>query len=604
MLEPTTKELIDPSSAFLQSYAQSKGGKIKVFVDKEGTLDTYAGKPIDSLEISDSAYLFIVDSISSLNQQINLDISVTTEKAESDIKVFKHSFDVSGAGESSGLTKLSYSYSGSAKTPENVSFEYIDISVNTIFGDDKTNFWKYVFLHELGHALGLEHPFDLLDGDGIGDKSNPTIDETLMAYGPPTNNAYPTQYKDVDIQALQEIWGEGSKGEGGSAGTDSALQVLVKNNMEETINWSSTPLDNVSEETYQDINWSKVNLQELFKNKSAIVWPWVQFNELTAKQYKAINWKKVEINGFTEQNYGDIDWSLVNFKRLLKHHDQSLKWSQVEFEEAFASSAHKKINWSKVNFDSFSDASYSSINWSKVSFSGKKSVAKSSSLDWSKVEMYQIFSTNAYKKVDWSKINFTNFSDSEYAKINWSKVRYTGQKAITQAKQFDWNNVNLSQVFNSKAHKSIDWSEVDFKQLDSEKYNEVDWGNINFSGKKGIDYTLADWNAIISSTSFSKKAASKINWLKVDASALNDNTLSILQSDQFSSKNKVLGAFLQGALTAYGNETKALSFAGTSNFLANTANPDNEITLWQKGNLSCCEEIFSPNAINGVPQKI
>ena len=68
-----------------------------------------------------------------------------------------------------------------------------------------------LFLHELGHVLGLEHPFDNSDGDCIGSvdpwgQRSAHTGQTLMAYRDPPGNVR-TFFTDLDILALQEIWG-------------------------------------------------------------------------------------------------------------------------------------------------------------------------------------------------------------------------------------------------------------------------------------------------------------------------------------------------------------------------------------------------------------
>ena len=68
-----------------------------------------------------------------------------------------------------------------------------------------------LFLHEFGHALGLEHPFDNTDGDCIGStdpwsKGSAHTGHTLMAYRNPPGKVK-TFFTELDIAALQVIWG-------------------------------------------------------------------------------------------------------------------------------------------------------------------------------------------------------------------------------------------------------------------------------------------------------------------------------------------------------------------------------------------------------------
>jgi hypothetical protein len=85
--------------------------------------------------------------------------------------------------------------------------------------DDKGNYigeftdghkaeWKKVFLHELGHVLGLEHPWDMKNGDLDSDAPDSTspIAPTIMGYVNP-NSHWDEWYEPIDIYALTNIWG-------------------------------------------------------------------------------------------------------------------------------------------------------------------------------------------------------------------------------------------------------------------------------------------------------------------------------------------------------------------------------------------------------------
>jgi RTX toxins and related Ca2+-binding proteins len=70
---------------------------------------------------------------------------------------------------------------------------------------------QYVNLHEWGHALGLEHPFEAGDGDVYAGNVNPWTsaypEETVMAYRDPLSGDWPDFFTPNDLNALIAIWG-------------------------------------------------------------------------------------------------------------------------------------------------------------------------------------------------------------------------------------------------------------------------------------------------------------------------------------------------------------------------------------------------------------
>ena len=67
--------------------------------------------------------------------------------------------------------------------------------------------FRYTFLHELGHVLGLEHPFDNSDGDAEGQRfGQPDAATTMMSYTRP-QEGWPGSYQMLDWAALATVWG-------------------------------------------------------------------------------------------------------------------------------------------------------------------------------------------------------------------------------------------------------------------------------------------------------------------------------------------------------------------------------------------------------------
>lgn len=72
------------------------------------------------------------------------------------------------------------------------------------------DFGRYVFNHELLHALGLEHTFDNSDGDfylSTDPQQSATPEESVMSYRTPTSGVYPADFSQYDYEALGQIWG-------------------------------------------------------------------------------------------------------------------------------------------------------------------------------------------------------------------------------------------------------------------------------------------------------------------------------------------------------------------------------------------------------------
>ena len=68
--------------------------------------------------------------------------------------------------------------------------------------------WRNIFLHELGHFLGLEHPWDKDDGDWAVDEWSDSHASTRMGYNEHLDGSN-VWYSSLDIEALENIWGKG-----------------------------------------------------------------------------------------------------------------------------------------------------------------------------------------------------------------------------------------------------------------------------------------------------------------------------------------------------------------------------------------------------------
>ena len=175
-------------------YLHSSGGAVQV------SGGGFGSQTIQSVPIMGQDQDYIRSIVNRLDSIIDLDFAFVGEVSQADT-AFYYDQEINVGGSGSGQI-LGLAVSGS---------EGWELFVNYPEVANNWDYRQYVNVHEWGHSLGLEHPFEAGDGDTYKGNIDPWAsaypEQTVLAYRNPQSGDWPDFFTTSDLNALIEIWG-------------------------------------------------------------------------------------------------------------------------------------------------------------------------------------------------------------------------------------------------------------------------------------------------------------------------------------------------------------------------------------------------------------
>ena len=197
-------ELLDNGSVGVTRRATATDGVLDYYLHAPGGAVTVSGggfgeQEIQSIAIAGTDQDYFNAMVRRLDRIIDLDFTQVDNPLSADVDLYYDTeIDLGGGGITLGLATTS-------------GVGGWELYLNYPALDNDEPYRRYALIHEFGHSLGLEHPFEARDGDvfnGITDPwSSAHPEDTVMAYRSPRSESWPEFFSDNDLNALIEVWG-------------------------------------------------------------------------------------------------------------------------------------------------------------------------------------------------------------------------------------------------------------------------------------------------------------------------------------------------------------------------------------------------------------
>ena len=197
-------ELLDNGSVGVTRRATATDGVLDYYLHAPGGAVTVSGggfgeQEIQSIAIPGPDQDYFNAMVRRLDSIIDLDFTQVDNPLSADVDLYYDTeIDLGGGGITLGLATTS-------------GVGGWELYLNYPALDNDESYRRYALIHEFGHSLGLEHPFEARDGDVFNGSMDPWSsaypEDTVMAYRSPRSESWPEFFSDNDLNALTEVWG-------------------------------------------------------------------------------------------------------------------------------------------------------------------------------------------------------------------------------------------------------------------------------------------------------------------------------------------------------------------------------------------------------------